>query len=231
MNFDARGEIFWSANGNPRRKVYLDESPGIGVQDIWMDFRDAHNQNICVTGYPTEKNPDLVKRVIEALSEPRRSSSRLLFGFGHLAGRCRQPQPELIGIDNSPEAIRTTLQRFATGTQPMGSFVVQRRMEWQAAGNSRKTPEPSLFGEPEDQDEPQPPAGGHSAIRDFVVVSEKRVASRIAETIQVWRDRWTQELASLGRLGGKGGPGRPIGRKRIQRRMGQNPYLDLDTPD
>lgn len=25
---DARGEIYWSSNGNPRRKVYLDQSKG-----------------------------------------------------------------------------------------------------------------------------------------------------------------------------------------------------------
>jgi len=53
---DARGEIYWSPTGNPRRKIYLENSAGIPVQDIWMDFRDAHNQNIHITGYPTEKN-------------------------------------------------------------------------------------------------------------------------------------------------------------------------------
>ena len=63
---DARGEIYWSPNGNPRRKVYLDESDGIPVQDVWLDFRDAHNQNIEITGYPTEKNPDLLAQIIEA---------------------------------------------------------------------------------------------------------------------------------------------------------------------
>ena len=54
---DARGEIYWSPNGNPRRKVYFDQSLGKPVQDIWLDFRDAHNQNIRITGYPTEKKP------------------------------------------------------------------------------------------------------------------------------------------------------------------------------
>jgi adenine-specific DNA-methyltransferase len=54
---EARGEIYWSPNGNPRRKIYLDESNGIPAQDIWLDFRDAHNQNIEITGYPTEKIP------------------------------------------------------------------------------------------------------------------------------------------------------------------------------
>lgn len=54
---DARGEIYWSPNGNPRRKVYLDASGGVPVQDIWLEFRDARNQNIHVTGYPTRKIP------------------------------------------------------------------------------------------------------------------------------------------------------------------------------
>jgi adenine-specific DNA-methyltransferase len=57
---DARGEIYWSATGNPRRKIYLENSVGIPVQNIWMDMRDAHNQNIHITGYPIEKNSALV---------------------------------------------------------------------------------------------------------------------------------------------------------------------------
>ena len=52
---DARGEIYWSPTGNPRRKVYLENSAGVPLQDLWLDCRDAHNQNIKVTGYPTEK--------------------------------------------------------------------------------------------------------------------------------------------------------------------------------
>ena len=65
---DARGEIYWSPTGNPRRKVYLDESVGVPVQDIWLDFKDAHNQNVRITGYPTEKNPDLLALIVRASS-------------------------------------------------------------------------------------------------------------------------------------------------------------------
>ncbi len=67
---DAKGEIYWSKNGNPRRKVYLDTSLGVSVQDIWLDYRDAHNQMVHVTGYPTEKNIGLLHRIIEASSNP-----------------------------------------------------------------------------------------------------------------------------------------------------------------
>jgi adenine-specific DNA-methyltransferase len=40
----------------------------VPVQDLWLDYRDAHNQNIAVSGYPTEKNPMLLSRIIEASS-------------------------------------------------------------------------------------------------------------------------------------------------------------------
>lgn len=65
---DAQGEIYWSPSGNPHRKIYLDESEGVPVQDIWLDFKDAHNQNIKITGYPTEKNPNLLAWIIRASS-------------------------------------------------------------------------------------------------------------------------------------------------------------------
>jgi adenine-specific DNA-methyltransferase len=67
---DAKHEIYWSPNENPRRKIYFDESRGVPVQDIWLDCRDAHNQNIESTGYPTEKPIELLRRIISASSDP-----------------------------------------------------------------------------------------------------------------------------------------------------------------
>ena len=123
---DARGEIYWSPNGNPRRKVYLDQSEGIPVQDIWMDFRDAHNQNIKITGYPTEKNSDMLARIISASSNPGDlildcfSGSGTTLSVGGLLGR------KWIGIDNSKEAIYTSLRRFSKGLERMGDFVSKK---------------------------------------------------------------------------------------------------------
>jgi len=120
---DARGEIFWSSNGNPRRKVYLDESEGIPAQDIWLDFKDAHNQNIEITGYPTEKNPAMLKRIIEASSNPDDLVLDCFSGSGTTLDVASQLKRRWIGVDNSHEAIKTTLNRFAHGTQPMGDYV------------------------------------------------------------------------------------------------------------
>ncbi len=120
---DKNGEIYWSPTGNPRRKVFFDNSEGIPVQDIWLEFKDAHNQNICITGYPTEKNPDLLKRIIQASSNPDDLILDCFSGSGTTLAVASELNRRWIGIDNSVEAIRTTLKRFKSGTKPMGDFV------------------------------------------------------------------------------------------------------------
>ena len=120
---DARGEIYWSPNGNPRRKIYLDNSDGVPVQDIWLEFRDAHNQNIKITGYPTEKAPELLTRIIEASSNPGDLVLDCFSGSGTSLAVASQCGRRWVGIDNSLEAITTTLRRFAKGLEPMGDFV------------------------------------------------------------------------------------------------------------
>jgi len=120
---NARGDIYWSPTGNPRRKIYLEDSAGIPVQDIWTDMRDAHNQNIHVTGYPTEKNPDMIARIIEASSNPGDIVLDCFAGSGTTLAVASQLGRRWIGVDCSEEAIKTTLYRFEHGTERMGDFV------------------------------------------------------------------------------------------------------------
>ncbi|MGK7921105.1 MAG: site-specific DNA-methyltransferase [Trichodesmium sp.] len=124
---DAKGEIYWSKNGNPRRKVYLDKSNGIPVQDIWLDYRDAHNQNIKITGYPTEKNPDLLNRIIQASSNPNDLILDCFSGSGTTLAVASELRRNWIGIDNSFEAIETIIKRLTKGCELMGDFVGQRK--------------------------------------------------------------------------------------------------------
>lgn len=126
---DARGEIFWSKNGNPRRKVYLDEHAGVGVQDIWLDFKDAHNQNIKITGYPTEKNPDLLRRIIAASSNPGDLVLDCYTGSGTTLAVADEMQRHWIGIDNSQESLSAILKRFQNGLLPMGDYVQNNKMQ------------------------------------------------------------------------------------------------------
>lgn len=120
---DARGEIYWSASGNPRRKIYLDQSDGVPVQDIWYDFRDTRNQNIHTTGYPTEKHPGILERIIRASSNPGDLILDCFAGSGTTLAVADMLGRNWIGIDNSSAAMTATLQRFVKGTERMGDFV------------------------------------------------------------------------------------------------------------
>jgi len=120
---DRKGEIFWSKNGNPRRKVYIDQHLGVGIQDIWLDFKDAHNQNIKITGYPTEKNPELLERIIRTSSNEGDIVLDCFAGSGTTLAVAGQFKRNWIGIDDSPEAIETIINRFYKGLKPMGDYV------------------------------------------------------------------------------------------------------------
>lgn len=120
---DAKGEIYWSPNGNPRRKIFFEDSKGIPVQDIWLDFMDAHNQNVKITGYPTEKNPNMLTRIIESSSNPGDLILDCFSGSGTTLSVASLLDRNWIGIDNSKEAIVSTLRRFVNGVDRMGDFV------------------------------------------------------------------------------------------------------------
>lgn len=132
---DTKGEIYWSPNGNPRRKIYLEDSKGIPVQDIWLDCRDAHNQNIEVTGYPTEKPIDMLRRIIAASSNPGDLVLDCFVGSGTTVIAAEELKRRWIGVDSSLESMTTTITRLAKGSEPMGDFV-----------NGKKKKEPGLFG-------------------------------------------------------------------------------------
>ncbi len=121
--FDAAGEIYWSPNGNPRRKVFFDRSNGIPAQDIWMEFKDPHNQNVLITGYPTEKNFELVSRLVAATTNPGDLVLDCYCGSGTTLEAAALLGRRFIGIDIAPAAIKATVKRLRHGRSAMGDFV------------------------------------------------------------------------------------------------------------
>ncbi|NCO34946.1 MAG: hypothetical protein AUJ92_02795 [Armatimonadetes bacterium CG2_30_59_28] len=179
---DARGEIYWSPNGNPRRKVYLDENPGFGVQDIWLDFRDAHNQNIEITGYPTEKNPGLLHRIIQASSRPGDLVLDCFCGSGTTPAVAHELGRYWIGVDNSIEAIRTCVNRFLKGTELMGDFVQARNQQKPEQMDSKKG-QASLFDSLEQPGTESVVAAKHQPIIEFEVLSPEDIKSHLNDVV------------------------------------------------
>jgi adenine-specific DNA-methyltransferase len=124
---DSNGEIYWSSNGNPRRKVYLDQSEGIALQDIWLDYLDINNQNTHTTGYPTEKNIDMIKRIILASSNENDLVMDCFAGSGTTLVAANELNRNWIGVDMGNEAIKVILNRFQNGTQTLDEYISNKK--------------------------------------------------------------------------------------------------------
>lgn len=145
---DQKGEIYWSKNGNPRRKVYLDESNGIALQDIWLDYLDVNNQNTHTTGYPTEKNIDMLKRIILASSNKGDLVLDCFAGSGTTLVAADELERNWIGVDIGSQSIKVILDRFQHGTQTLDDHINDDKPK-------SKTKKIDLFSEQEQSEEPQ----------------------------------------------------------------------------
>ncbi|MGE8254367.1 MAG: site-specific DNA-methyltransferase [Stenotrophomonas sepilia] len=120
---DAAGDIHWSKTGNPRRKVYLTPEKTLGYTDYWDEFRDAHHQSILVTGYPTEKNFEMMKLIVSASSNEGDLVIDPFCGSGSTLHAASVLNRQWIGIDESLAAAKAVMKRMHHGRAPMGDFV------------------------------------------------------------------------------------------------------------
>lgn len=124
---DEKGEIHWSCNGNPRRKVYLTKDKMLPLTDYWPQYRDAHHQSIKVTGYPTEKNFEMLKMIVGASSDPGDLVIDPFVGSGTTIHAAHELNRKWIGIDQSFTAADSLFKRFGEGFNAMGDYVSDKK--------------------------------------------------------------------------------------------------------
>ena len=61
-----QGRLVYTGNGMPNYKRYLDEMPGVPLQNDWTDIRPTSRSEYL--GYPTQKPEALLERIIQASS-------------------------------------------------------------------------------------------------------------------------------------------------------------------
>ncbi len=149
---------------------------------------DAHNQNARVTGYPTEKNHELLRRIISASSNRGGLVLDCFSGSGATLHAASELGRAWIGIDNSTHAIATTLERFRRGPQLMGDYVARLRREEDAL--------PLLTGlEPPDPPPEAPRTAPAPAIRDFTIHHTGPIDAELAAALRDW-ERYRQRRAT-----------------------------------
>jgi len=106
---DKLGLIEWSSTGNPRKKIFAEEvfAKGKKRQDIW-EFKDPPYPS-----YPTEKNLEMLKMIVETSSNPDDLVLDCFAGSGTTLVAAEELGRRWIGIDNSNIAIEMTKRRLS----------------------------------------------------------------------------------------------------------------------
>jgi DNA modification methylase len=109
----AEGRICFPAkpDGVPTYKRYLDEMPGVPLQDIWTDIRPISSQSAERQGYPTQKPESLLKRILESSTNQGDVILDPFCGCGTSIAVAQQMQRRWVGIDISPQAVKIMKRR------------------------------------------------------------------------------------------------------------------------
>ena len=70
MEYAKQGRLVYSRNGMPSYKRYLDEMPGVPLQDLWLDIKPLQPNSKEHSGYATQKPLELYERIIKSSSDP-----------------------------------------------------------------------------------------------------------------------------------------------------------------
>ena len=109
---DKKNRLYWTKNGEPRFKQYLDEMPGMEVQSMWTDTKFIDSWSPEDTGYSTQKPEALLERIINASSNEGDLVADFFCGSGTTAAVAEKLGRKWIVSDLGKFAIHTTRKRL-----------------------------------------------------------------------------------------------------------------------
>jgi len=112
--FDRKGLLHYTGTGLPRLKQYLDEMPGVSLQDLWLDIPPVQSgaRSTERLGYPTQKPEALLERIIKASSNEGDLVADFFCGSGTTAAVAEKLGRKWIVTDLGKFAIHTTRKRM-----------------------------------------------------------------------------------------------------------------------
>lgn len=128
---EAEGRIVYSRTGVPRYKVYLDESSGKPIQDMWDDIPAVHLNPSERLGYQTQKPLALLERIIAASSNEGDVVLDPFCGCGTAVVAAQKLGRRWIGIDITYLAINVMNRRLKD------SFGLEPDRDYQIVGRPR----------------------------------------------------------------------------------------------
>jgi DNA modification methylase len=108
--FEKEGRIYYSSSGKPYLKHYIDDMPGVSVDDLWLNcVYKSKSERI---GYPTQKPEALMERIIKSCSNENDIIMDPFVGGGTAIVVADKLNRKWIGIDQSVQAIKVSELRI-----------------------------------------------------------------------------------------------------------------------
>jgi hypothetical protein len=115
---DRQGRIHYPDDKTKRlaRKLYLDESKGALLGNVWTDIPPLQASSIERLGYPTQKPMLLLERILKASSSENDIVLDAFCGCGTALVAAQNLKRQWVGIDVSPTACSVIAQRLKKDT-------------------------------------------------------------------------------------------------------------------
>ncbi len=108
----SEGRLYYTENGMPRYKQYMDEMPGTPVTTLWIDLKFIDSWGDENLKYPTQKPESLLERIIKASSNENDVVADFFIGSGTTLAVAEKLGRKWIGSDLGKFAIHTTRKRL-----------------------------------------------------------------------------------------------------------------------
>jgi len=110
---DREGDLGWTSNGKPFRKLRPEDDKGKPIGNIWNDISLINSQAEERVGYPTQKPEGLLDRILCASSKPGDLILDCFMGSGTTLSVAMKLGRRFIGADINLGAIQTTTKRLS----------------------------------------------------------------------------------------------------------------------
>jgi adenine-specific DNA-methyltransferase len=105
-------KIYYTQSGGMRLKIYLDETEGVPLDDVWNDINFINSMSAERASYPTQKPEALLERIIKASSNEGDLVADFFCGSGTTAAVAEKLGRKWIVSDLGKFAIHTTRKRM-----------------------------------------------------------------------------------------------------------------------
>jgi adenine-specific DNA-methyltransferase len=109
---ERENRLYYTTNGTPRYKQYLDEMEGVPAQDLWTDIFAVNSQAEERVDYATQKPEALLERIIKASSTEGMLVADFFGGSGVTAAVANKLGRSFIHCDIGINSIQTTRDRL-----------------------------------------------------------------------------------------------------------------------